>query len=320
MRPMIAVILPIYNQEKCLERALGSLAAQTFRDFVVFGVDDGSTDKTADILSACRKRGAIDLRIVTKPNGGVSSARNAGLKAALAAHEVTHVAFLDPDDAYHPQCLEVAAHFLSRDPAALYEWGIRSCARPEDLTGLSRYCPEGLEAKPFHGSPSVCNKVFPVEAVRNVRFYEETAIAEDLAFVTEVRHRSQPRCVGIPAELLCYVAEATSVMHRPLRLRDFVQRRKVVRYLVDVFADDAVARTAFCRTKLFNLLKRFYRDGRRVVPGERRSARDVLCACLHDLRATGNLRLRSPAPNDLKYYLLFLVLSWRGGKCQESQS
>ena len=306
----IAVILPIYNQEKRLGRALDSLAAQTFGDFVVIGVNDGSTDATAAILSDYQARGTLDLRVITKPNGGVSSARNAGLEAALAIREVTHIAFLDPDDAYHPQCLEIAAHFIVRDPTALYEWEIAECDFPEPER-LPRYSADLLEERAFHGAPAVWNKVFPVESVRNVRFFEEVSIAEDQAFVTEVRQRTQVRCRGIPAALTCYAKTPGSAMCRPLTAADFVERRKVVRYLVGIFADDAAARAAFCRTKLFNLLKRFFREIRKTVPSDRCAARDEFCAVLRDLRACGGLRLRSFKPNDLRYYLLFLYMSWR---------
>ena len=80
-KPKVSVIVPIYNMERVLRRCLDSLVSQTEHDFEVILVDDGSTDNSADI---CEEYAGRDdrLRIVRKKNGGVCSARNAGLDIA----------------------------------------------------------------------------------------------------------------------------------------------------------------------------------------------------------------------------------------------
>ena len=92
-RPKVSVILPIYNVENYLSRCLESLMNQTLLDIEIIGVNDGSKDRSADIL---RQYMALDSRIqmIDKENGGTASARNAGLDAA--AGEM--IFFLDPDD------------------------------------------------------------------------------------------------------------------------------------------------------------------------------------------------------------------------------
>lgn len=79
--PKISVIVPIYNAEKYLERCVKSLIAQTFHDIEILLIDDGSTDASS-ILCARLKKEDSRIRILHKPNGGLSSARNAGLLAA----------------------------------------------------------------------------------------------------------------------------------------------------------------------------------------------------------------------------------------------
>lgn len=93
MKPKISIIVPIYNMESYLERCLNSLLAQTFTDFEVIAVDDGSTDRSLEVLNNFAKK---DNRIcvVSKQNGGVSSARNKGVSVANGKY----IGFVDPDD------------------------------------------------------------------------------------------------------------------------------------------------------------------------------------------------------------------------------
>lgn len=95
--PAVSVVIPAYNSAWCIRRAADSVLAQSFHDFELIVVDDGSTDETAAIL---RTYGDA-LRLISKPNGGMSSARNAGIRAARGRY----VAFLDSDDRWLPDKL-----------------------------------------------------------------------------------------------------------------------------------------------------------------------------------------------------------------------
>ncbi len=90
---MISVIIPVYNREKLLESCVDSVLAQTLQELEIILVDDGSTDGS---LALCRELEKKDSRIktVSKQNGGVSSARNAGLDAATG----DYIGFVDSDD------------------------------------------------------------------------------------------------------------------------------------------------------------------------------------------------------------------------------
>ncbi len=91
--PTISVIVPVYNAEKTLRRCVDSILAQTFEDFELILINDGSKDQSGDI---CDEYAAKDPRVKTvhKTNGGVSSARNAGLRIAQGEY----IAFIDSDD------------------------------------------------------------------------------------------------------------------------------------------------------------------------------------------------------------------------------
>lgn len=90
---MISVIVPIYNAEKYLERCIGSLRIQTYRDIEIILINDGSTDKSSGI---CDYYASLDnrIKVIHKLNEGVAAARNDGLKIAIGEY----VGFVDSDD------------------------------------------------------------------------------------------------------------------------------------------------------------------------------------------------------------------------------
>jgi glycosyltransferase involved in cell wall biosynthesis len=107
---MFSIIIPIYNVEKYLSECLDSVLNQTCCDWEAICVNDGSTDKSSDILERYAARDPR-FKVVTQPNGGLSSARNAGLKAAKGEY----VIFLDSDDWLELNALEVLASRISSE-------------------------------------------------------------------------------------------------------------------------------------------------------------------------------------------------------------
>jgi glycosyltransferase involved in cell wall biosynthesis len=106
--PEVSVVIPAYNAERFIAETLRSVQAQTFRDFEVLVVDDGSTDRTASIVDAF----GPPIRRLQQKNGGVSRARNAGSAAATGRF----VAFLDADDLWDPPKLERQVELLRSRP------------------------------------------------------------------------------------------------------------------------------------------------------------------------------------------------------------
>jgi len=102
----ISVVIPAYNAERYLEQTLESVFAQTCLPLEVIVVDDGSTDGTAEIAAR------YPVRLIHQQNGGICSARNAGVRASAG----TWVAFLDSDDIWFPDKLEEQTKFLQMYP------------------------------------------------------------------------------------------------------------------------------------------------------------------------------------------------------------
>lgn len=103
---VISVITPIYNTEKLLGRCVDSILRQTFRDFELILVDDGSTDGSGRL---CDELAARDSRVVAlhQNNSGVGAARNRGLDWVFANTDSRWITFVDSDDWIHPRMLEL---------------------------------------------------------------------------------------------------------------------------------------------------------------------------------------------------------------------
>jgi glycosyltransferase involved in cell wall biosynthesis len=115
--PTISVIIPAYNAERTILETIESVRQQTFSDFELVIINDGSTDKTLALVSAINDP---RLRVVSYENGGLSVARNRG----IANVSGNFIAFLDADDLWTPDKLELQLEALQRQPSAgvAYSW------------------------------------------------------------------------------------------------------------------------------------------------------------------------------------------------------
>ncbi len=123
--PRISVVIPAYNAERTILETIASVQAQTFSDFEILVINDGSNDATLAQLETVRDN---RLRVCSYENGGLAAARNRGIREAKG----DYIAFLDADDLWMPQKLECQVEALQRSPEAgvAYSWTI--CMREED--------------------------------------------------------------------------------------------------------------------------------------------------------------------------------------------
>jgi len=106
--PLVSVIMPTFNRADTIRRAIRSVQAQTFTDWELIVVDDGSTDNTVALIEGCDPR----LKLIRQENQGTAGARNAGLGASAGSY----IAFLDSDDEWLPHHLELCVSFLEAFP------------------------------------------------------------------------------------------------------------------------------------------------------------------------------------------------------------
>ena len=100
--PKISVVVPVYNVEKYLSVCINSVLSQTFTDFELILVDDGSTDKGGDICDEYEKKDNR-IRVIHQKNQGVSAARNAGIDLSIGEYLI----FIDSDDTIDKNCLSI---------------------------------------------------------------------------------------------------------------------------------------------------------------------------------------------------------------------
>lgn len=207
--PRISVIIPVYNVQDYLALSLQSARNQTFDDIELVCVDDGSTDASRSILE---RFAAVEprLKVVSKENGGLSSARNAGIKAASG--EI--VCFLDSDDVLAEGACEVLAREFDRTQASVVTYG----AHPYPSCGGNKWMnavlsPSASIYDPFdpdlmfkeHSSPyawrTACKRDFLL--TDGVLFDETLPYGEDQVFQFQLYPRS-PRTALIPDKLVHY--------------------------------------------------------------------------------------------------------------------
>lgn len=117
--PKISIILPVYNAQRYLNKALDSLFNQTFEDFELLAINDGSTDKSLKIITQYASRDSR-IKVLNQENQGLVSALNRGIKESLAPY----IARMDADDIAHPRRLEKQIGYLESHPecVALGSW------------------------------------------------------------------------------------------------------------------------------------------------------------------------------------------------------
>ena len=131
----VSVVIPMYNRRHCICRALDSVLGQTYVDFELIVVDDGSTDGSGDVV---RQYSDPRIRLVTQANGGECAARNSGVAAARAAW----TAFLDSDDEWMPRFLERTLAMIRLHPHVAAVFTNARCS--EDAAPLIGPNPGGI--------------------------------------------------------------------------------------------------------------------------------------------------------------------------------
>lgn len=223
MPPIVSLILPTHNDLSYLETTLRSVSAQTFTNFELIIVDDGSTDSTPIRLRALVSSDAR-LRYVRREHGGIGEARNAGLAQAQGRY----VAFVDADDQLHPALLHTLVSTAENSKADLVACALRPFAdgNPCDFPPTKPEAGRAFGGEPALAAllagdiaPTVCGRLYRRERLGALRF-EPDMLFEDLDYTARA----------------LLLAREVRVLQQPLygyRLRDGAMRRQFGPRLTD---------------------------------------------------------------------------------------
>jgi glycosyltransferase involved in cell wall biosynthesis len=189
-RPLVSVIVPVYNGESYLRAALESIFAQDYYPFEVIVVDDGSIDESAAIARSYK-----ELRYIHQPNQGVAVARNVGIEPTRGEF----IAFLDADDIWTPDKLTVQINYLMDHTEIEYSIGmVKFFLEPECSI------PPGFRKELFendHVGQILGTLVAPKSLFEKIGFDPNLTTAEDLDWFTRANDSKIPMAV-IPRVLL----------------------------------------------------------------------------------------------------------------------
>jgi glycosyltransferase involved in cell wall biosynthesis len=219
-KPNISIIVPIYNVEPYLRRCVDSLLGQTYADFELILVDDGSPDNCGAI---CDEYAAMDarVRVIHKPNGGLSDARNAGMEIAQGKY----IAFVDSDDWAAPDYLERMLEAMQKTGADICECDILRTYGEEDVPPSADTTPAVFETEKamselindgvFH--QYVWNKLYRREIIGDVLFPKGKTNEDE--FWTYQIFGNAEKVVKIPDVLYFYFQRPGSIMGQTYSLK-----------------------------------------------------------------------------------------------------
>ncbi len=190
--PTLSIIIPVYNMEKYVERCIQSVLSQSYTDYELIVIDDGSKDKSCEVIKSMTKEDPR-VSLFEFPNGGVSVARNRGLDIVKGKY----VMFIDADDYISDNYLSNIMSQVNNHEADIYIWGItkdqlnkKEKAITPTLSGLyskktflTEFIPEQYKThKGLYGYISNKLMISDIISSSGIRFNETMKLMEDYEF------------------------------------------------------------------------------------------------------------------------------------------
>lgn len=200
---IISVILPIYNMEVYLSRCLDSIINNTYEQLEIICVNDGSCDKSAEIVQFYQKNDSR-IKLIDKTNGGVSSARNEGLSVAIGEY----VAFIDPDDWIDERYFEILLNAIVNSNADIAICEHKKCREYEALHTTKNITVSDIDMKKYLSTYNfksyVWGRLYKHCLIEKDRFDEDVEM-EDIFFnITNCLKHTESHIVYVNAPLYAY--------------------------------------------------------------------------------------------------------------------
>ena len=213
---LISVIIPAYNAEKCIVRAVNSVLAQTYSNFELLIIDDGSSDQTANICEKLERNNAR-IKLIKNKHGGLANSRNTGISFAKGKY----IAFLDSDDEYEPEFLSKMLIGITKNDSEICICGytsiyakyneISNCLKNEEYKvynkkQLTRALLKG-EISSHSWNKIYSRRIIDILHYPNDKYYEDVFVMNDL--IQKVNSAAVIDYIGVK-----YYQNNDSIVHR----------------------------------------------------------------------------------------------------------
>ena len=227
---LISIILPIYNVEKYLNRAINSVVVQTYKKLEIILIDDGSTDKSSDICDEWKRKDAR-IQVVHQSNRGLSGARNRGIQEAKGKY----IFLLDSDDYVSENVIEILYNQIINNNVDLamcgfikgmeehYQFGNNDLLKAEIINGetaITRIYKDDVNALKY---ASACAKLYKRELFDGVE-YPEGKLFEDMYTTHKILFKCNKIAV-VNLDLVYYYQRQSSIMNTSYNIKklDYLQ-------------------------------------------------------------------------------------------------
>ena len=247
-KPLVSVVVPVYNAGKYLCETLDSLCGQDYGEFEILCIDDGSKDDSAAIVKSFE---AKDQRVkyVPQANAGPGAARNHGIEHAKGEY----IAFQDADDLLHPQALSILVEAAERHKADVAICGFQSCR--EDLSDADLKLNLDVEPEVFTGDLALAfqdsrkfrghpwGKLYRRSVIGDIRF-NDLRSGEDTYFNIDIAARA--KCMAVLViPLYIYRQTASSLTHQARHHQETIDAGKAIGlHCMELYRQNAISREA----------------------------------------------------------------------------
>lgn len=241
----ISVIIPVFNDEKRIEKSINSVLNQTYDNLELIVVNDGSTDKT---LEKIQKYSDKRIKIVTQKNQGTGQARNKGIKEATG----NFICFVDSDDTIDPNFLEEMSKLIKQKNASIVACSYKN--NTGNLYELDRAeAFKYLIALPEKIPMSVCGKIFKRETIENI-YFDKANHFEDIKFAVEAFARTD-KVVYLERILYNYIKREESrskYFKSDDRMKACLENKELVKEKFPELIDDYITYSLFNSIAIVN--------------------------------------------------------------------
>ena len=250
-KPLISIIIPVYNAEKFLPACLDSVLAQTYKNWEAICVNDGSADNSPQILAEYAAKDAR-FHVINQPNSGLAGARNSGMKTVNGKY----LMYLDSDDIWHPQTLEILQNVMEKSNADMGCFKYQE-VYPDSNISFPKYlsepkfslCKTPLSSfikRKIKTSVIVWNKIYKTEFALKNSFYTIHPGEDDIYTFTLMTQISS--IAMLDNVLYYYMQNPSSIMHQADEAKIRGNRIKIEEKITALIQD-------FCSQSSNELLK-----------------------------------------------------------------